>query len=67
MYKRQALCALNADEIELNVGAGSLTAGALDAEEIELNVGAGYAGVTLDGGWSDYRYNTCLLYTSRCV
>lgn len=52
-----ALCALNADEIELNVGAGSLTAGALDAEEIELNVGAGYAGVTLDGGWSDYRYD----------
>lgn len=53
-----ALCALNADEIELNVGAGSLTTGALGAEEIELNVGAGYAGVTLDGGWSDYRYNT---------
>ena len=52
-----ALCALNADEIELNVGAGSLTTGALGAEEIELNVGAGYAGVTLDGGWSDYRYD----------
>ena len=53
-----ALCALNADEIELNVGAGSLTTGALGAEEIELNVGAGYAGVTLDGGWNQYRYNT---------